>query len=204
MVARSESCKREKEKMDSAKGNYVTNTIVPPLREERMERREERGRGEELRQTTLPAWTHNMTIKEENIFILAKQPLHKTTLVIMMIRTILQAILVSASVDAFAPAPSLRCRLSRPIIQPTQSIRYNKYTPSTSLSLQQGEKEAVSMEDEVQDIQLPNIFTKHERPQDITTESFGPLLPIAKAVDDATGGWGLSYADLHPATPRTR
>jgi hypothetical protein len=60
------------------------------------------------------------------------------------------------------------------------------------------------MEDEVQDIQLPNIFTKHERPQDITTESFGPLLPIAKAVDDATGGWGLSYADLHPATPRTR
>lgn len=53
-------------------------------------------------------------------------------------------------------------------------------------------------------MQLPNIFTKHERPQDINTESFGPLLPIAKAVDDATGGWGLSYADLHPATPRTR
>lgn len=59
-------------------------------------------------------------------------------------------------------------------------------------------------ENEVQDLKLPNIFTKHERPQDINTESFGPLLPIAKAVDDATGGWGLSYADLHPATPRTR
>lgn len=59
-------------------------------------------------------------------------------------------------------------------------------------------------ENEVQDLKLPNIFTKHERPQDINTESFGPLLPIAQAVDDATGGWGLSYADLHPATPRTR
>jgi hypothetical protein len=34
-------------------------------------------------------------------------------------------------------------------------------------------------------------------------DTFGPLLPIAEAVDAATGGWGLSYADLHPATPRT-
>lgn len=33
--------------------------------------------------------------------------------------------------------------------------------------------------------------------------SFGPLLPIAKAVDGITGGWGLSYADLRPVTPRT-
>jgi hypothetical protein len=34
-------------------------------------------------------------------------------------------------------------------------------------------------------------------------DTFGPLLPIAEAVDAATGGWGLSYADLHPVTPRT-
>mmetsp|Transcript_38301 Transcript_38301/g.92382 ORF Transcript_38301/g.92382 Transcript_38301/m.92382 type:complete len:280 (+) Transcript_38301:114-953(+) len=46
-------------------------------------------------------------------------------------------------------------------------------------------------------------FTKYGRPNDITASSFGPLLPIAEAVDEATGGWGLSYADLHPATPRT-
>ncbi|KAL7526167.1 hypothetical protein ACHAXR_001359, partial [Thalassiosira sp. AJA248-18] len=46
-------------------------------------------------------------------------------------------------------------------------------------------------------------FAKYGRPQDITSESFGPLLPIAEAVDEATGGWGLSYADLHPATPQT-
>ena len=34
-------------------------------------------------------------------------------------------------------------------------------------------------------------------------DTFGPLLPIAEAVDAATGGWGLSYADLHPTTPQT-
>ena len=46
-------------------------------------------------------------------------------------------------------------------------------------------------------------FKKYGRPQDINESSFGALLPIAEAVDEATGGWGLSYADLHPATPRT-
>jgi len=46
-------------------------------------------------------------------------------------------------------------------------------------------------------------FAKYGRPQDITADSFGPLLPLAEAVDAATGGWGLSYADLSPATPRT-
>eukprot|EP00986_Skeletonema_menzelii_P002888 scaffold843_cov143-Skeletonema_menzelii.AAC.7 len=56
---------------------------------------------------------------------------------------------------------------------------------------------------------VPNIlagsstFQKYGRPTDITSDSFGPLLPIAEAVDEATGGWGLTYADLHPATPRT-
>lgn len=123
----------------------------------------------------------------------------------MRIRTFLQAILVCAPADAFAPSLSLRRRPARcsSILQPSQPFRYEKYNLITRL-LQQGENEAVSTEEEVQDIQLPNIFTKHERPRDINTESFGPLLPIAKAVDDATGGWGLSYADLHPATPRTR
>ena len=46
-------------------------------------------------------------------------------------------------------------------------------------------------------------FAKYGRPQDIDEDSFGALLPIAEAVDEATGGWGLSYADLHPVTPRT-
>jgi hypothetical protein len=32
---------------------------------------------------------------------------------------------------------------------------------------------------------------------------FGPLLPVATKIDDLTGGWGLSYADLSPETPRT-
>ena len=46
-------------------------------------------------------------------------------------------------------------------------------------------------------------FKKYGRPTDITEDSFGVLLPIAEAVDEATDGWGLSYADLHPATPKT-
>lgn len=48
-----------------------------------------------------------------------------------------------------------------------------------------------------------SYFKKYGRPTDITEESFGALLPMAEAVDEATGGWGLSYADLRPATPRT-
>eukprot|EP01082_Thalassiosira_pseudonana_P002498 g2256.t1 g2256 contig11:1030007-1031122(+) len=54
-----------------------------------------------------------------------------------------------------------------------------------------------------EDIKLPNTFFQRERPKDINSDTFGQLLPIAKAVDEATGGWGLSYADLHPVTPRT-
>jgi len=46
-------------------------------------------------------------------------------------------------------------------------------------------------------------YAKYGRPKDIDESSFGPLLPIAEAVDEATGGWGLSYADLHPVTPQT-
>lgn len=53
------------------------------------------------------------------------------------------------------------------------------------------------------DLKGSSSFAKYGRPQDIDGSTFGPLLPIAEAVDDVTGGWGLSYADLHPATPRT-
>ena len=72
----------------------------------------------------------------------------------------------------------------------------------TRLSLQETTS-ASGGENEVAGVKLEQIF-KRERPEDINTGSFGPLLPIAKAVDDATGGWGLSYADLHPTTPKTR
>ena len=39
--------------------------------------------------------------------------------------------------------------------------------------------------------------------RDLSADYFGPLLPIAEQIDSATGGWGLSYADLHPETPQT-
>jgi hypothetical protein len=114
---------------------------------------------------------------------------------------ILAVILCTPSTDAFAPPPVLLGRNVR--VQSKQFIP--REILSTRFLLREETSEEIGTdENEVQDLKLPNIFTKHERPQDINTESFGPLLPIAKAVDDATGGWGLSYADLHPATPRTR
>ena len=39
--------------------------------------------------------------------------------------------------------------------------------------------------------------------RDISKDGFGIFLPLADLVNDKTGGWGLSYADLSPETPRT-
>ncbi|KAL9186272.1 hypothetical protein ACHAXT_005510 [Thalassiosira profunda] len=84
---------------------------------------------------------------------------------------------------------------------------------TTHLFANDGEESESEVDDELglglgpfnwrQDLPGSSSFAKYGRPQDINSDSFGPLLPIAEAVDEATGGWGLSYADLHPATPRT-
>lgn len=74
----------------------------------------------------------------------------------------------------------------------------------TYLSSQEDDSEISNTSNSIeQKIVGQSSFTKYGRPQDINESSFGALLPIAEAVDAATGGWGLSYADLHPATPRT-
>ena len=111
---------------------------------------------------------------------------------------LLNIILYASSLDAFAPSRTLQHHVSTKTIQP----RVIRFSPKEDTKCEDAPPPTDT--NEVQDIKLPNIFTQHERPQDITSDSFGPLLPIAKAVDDATGGWGLSYADLHPVTPRTR
>lgn len=46
-------------------------------------------------------------------------------------------------------------------------------------------------------------FKGIRNPNERYENNFGPLLPIAEAVDTFTNGWGLSYADLRPVTPRT-
>mmetsp|Transcript_1607 Transcript_1607/g.2374 ORF Transcript_1607/g.2374 Transcript_1607/m.2374 type:complete len:326 (+) Transcript_1607:136-1113(+) len=46
-----------------------------------------------------------------------------------------------------------------------------------------------------------DIKQKYQR--DLSQDGFGPLLPIAEKIDEATGGWGLGYADLAPETPKT-
>ena len=39
--------------------------------------------------------------------------------------------------------------------------------------------------------------------EDRSYNAFGILTPLAKSLDSFSGDWALSYADLHPATPRT-
>merc|ERR1740124_429896 len=36
-----------------------------------------------------------------------------------------------------------------------------------------------------------------------TYDNLGPLMPLAKKLDEVSGEWALSYADLSPATPKT-
>eukprot|EP00970_Alexandrium_tamarense_P016571 scaffold6842_cov165-Alexandrium_tamarense.AAC.3 len=96
-----------------------------------------------------------------------------------------------------------------------QPINSSRKSPWSYLSLQNEDDVTITAStgnSEVEeDIKLPNTFFQRERPKDINSDTFGQLLPIAKAVDEATGGWGLSYAggclvvscDLHPVTPRT-
>jgi len=38
---------------------------------------------------------------------------------------------------------------------------------------------------------------------DLSNDNLGPLLPVAEKIDELTGGWGLTYADLKPETPTT-
>jgi len=92
----------------------------------------------------------------------------------------------------------LRCRHF------VDSSRCHNHRSSSQLPLQTNdESETSSSDTKAPSNTNQSSFVKYGRPQDITSESFGPLLPIAEALDEATGGWGLSYADLHPATPRT-
>lgn len=55
----------------------------------------------------------------------------------------------------------------------------------------------------INDYNTNNNFKGIRNPNERYENNFGPLLPIAEAVDTFTNGWGLSYADLRPVTPRT-
>ena len=79
-----------------------------------------------------------------------------------------------------------------------QPINSSRKSPWSYLSLQKEDDVTITAStgnSEVEeDIKLPNTFFQRERPKDINSDTFGQLLPIGKAVDEATGGWGLSYA----------
>lgn len=100
---------------------------------------------------------------------------------------------ISSPPSAFAAAETERRRVPGPRSEPGR--------PRSRLSLREDGDRGPS--DRSDGVARRSSFAEYGRPRDITAESFGPLLPIAEAVDEATGGWGLSYADLRPATPRT-
>jgi hypothetical protein len=59
---------------------------------------------------------------------------------------------------------------------------------------------------DIETIEEENAVTKPFRKYTVSDKSedgFGPLLPLAERIDELTGGWGLSYADLAPETPST-
>ena len=64
-------------------------------------------------------------------------------------------------------------------------------------------KDLKENEQAINDYNTNNNFKGIRNPNERYENNFGPLLPIAEAVDTFTNGWGLSYADLRPVTPRT-
>jgi len=74
----------------------------------------------------------------------------------------------------------------------------NRSTIPSSLAL------ATSKEDDEKNESFQkDIKEKLTLLDDRSYDVFGPLTPIAEALDDLSGDWALSYADLSPATPRT-
>jgi hypothetical protein len=82
------------------------------------------------------------------------------------------------------------CRISTPPRSSSDSFRLHSFNPNPNI--EQDEKKKSFQND---------ISEKLEYERDY--EQFGPFLPIAKKLDEATGDWALSYADLHPSTPKT-
>ena len=128
-----------------------------------------------------------------------------TTLFLLLVLLDLQQ-----SSFAFAPTANHNCGLC--FANRWQQQQHHKPLSIHAASSQEEEEDIDGGEEDQIIIPINNdksilsgqsTFTKYGRPQDINADSFGPLLPIAEAVDEVTGGWALTYADLHPATPRT-
>lgn len=76
----------------------------------------------------------------------------------------------------------------------TTAIEFSKQTPEESTNYELSKEEKLkSFQKDIQE------KFKEER----SYNTFGILSPIAKTLDEVSGDWALSYADLRPATPRT-
>jgi len=60
-----------------------------------------------------------------------------------------------------------------------------------------------SQSDDQEEPQLHNTDIQGRSNQDRSYENFGVLTPIAEILDNLSGDWALSYADLSPSTPKT-
>ena len=117
------------------------------------------------------------------------------------------SLLVSCPADAFSSAgpfatlpPRIRSHGSPVLFSTGETYVDDEIDPALVL---EGELGPVDLEEI--DTAKTKLFQSDiaDPNRDLSGDYFGPLLPIAERIDSATGGWGLSYADLHPETPQT-
>ena len=105
---------------------------------------------------------------------------------------------------AFTSISTSSCTL-KPFSIPSEAIIPSKsYKTFTSLNLftEEESESATPLTDEEKRISFQKDIASEYR-EERSYNTFGILTPIAKTIDDLSGDWALSYADLSPSTPRT-
>lgn len=99
-------------------------------------------------------------------------------------------------VTAFVPLPERKYLSLYPLkSHPLQTLKTNNPTKMQLFMSQRDDidEKNVSFEADIKD----------KLTLDRTYDDMGPLSTIAEKLDDVTGDWALSYADLSPTTPKT-
>jgi hypothetical protein len=100
------------------------------------------------------------------------------------------------SVSSFVPSPQRKYLSPYPIKNhPLQTLKTNNPMKIQLFKSQKDEldEKTISFEADIKD----------KLTIDRSYDNMGPLSTIAEKLDDVTGDWALSYADLSPTTPKT-
>lgn len=118
------------------------------------------------------------------------------------------AFIISPTVKVFVP--ELRRHIPAAVSERTKGVLplqifWNKDEPVTSVQESSNDPKSVTLFDDL----LPKLSTIELEELTagsaslIMTKAEGVIIPVADALDDATGGWAMSYADLHPENSST-